>query len=201
MQKKSLELSKLRVIYLFLRIQSEANLLSTDKTSISVTIHDPETILNVMSAHFEHIHAYLESSPDNFFVSFSNIKADFECSKSTEMSFKAHRKANQLTEEQTMYYFITDNILNIIQKNIPEEQTILFKNLLNNGHFPKIWKLAKVLLGKKDKDHIHLNNTQAISLLANISKVFEIYINILKTKFCKKLHISTEKQFGFKFRH
>lgn len=65
----SLELSKRRVpmhtTNLFLPIQSETKVLSTDNISNSVMIHNLETILNEIVAHFEHIHAYPESSPDN----------------------------------------------------------------------------------------------------------------------------------------
>ena len=73
-----------------------------------------------------------------------------------------------------------DNIPNVVLKKIPEEligaYTILFNNLLNNGHFPEMWKTAKVVpILKKDINPTNPGSYRPISLLPYISKIFEIF--------------------------
>ena len=57
------------------------------------------------------------------------------------------------------------------------------------------------MLPKNDKDSSNPKNLRAISLLPNISKIFEICINNNITKFCKDRNLINEKQFGFKYKH
>ena len=99
-----------------------------------------------------------------------------------------------------------DNIPNIILKNIPQriifDFCILFNNMLNNSYFPDKWKISKVvLLPKKDKEPNSTKNLRPISLLPNISKIFEVCVNNILCKFCNNNNINSEKQFGFKFKH
>lgn len=99
-----------------------------------------------------------------------------------------------------------DKIPNIVLKNIPKKYikyyTILFNNLLNNCYFPKDWKKAKVIpIPKKNKDASLPANLRPISLLPNISKVFEVIINKRLVQYCDINDIIPEYQFGFRFRH
>lgn len=72
----------------------------------------------------------------------------------------------------------------------------------NNSYFPLAWKIAKVVvIPKGNKDSRIVKNLRPISLLPNISKVFEICVNNNLLKFCDKLNLSSERQFGFKFKH
>ena len=74
--------------------------------------------------------------------------------------------------------------------------------MLNNSYFPKIWKKAKVvILPKKDKDMSNLKNHRLISLLPNISKVYEICIQRIINKFSIDNLLLSNRQFGFKYKH
>ena len=68
----------------------------------------------------------------------------------------------------------------------------------NNSYFTESWKVAKVvLLTKKEKDTSFPKNLRPISLLPNITKIFEIYINNNINSFCNLNMLISEKQFGF----
>lgn len=99
-----------------------------------------------------------------------------------------------------------DNIPNIVLKNLPQQYilnyTILFNNCLNLTYFPTAWKMAKLItIKKKGKDGSSPSDYRPISLLANISKVFEVIINKAITKFCDANNVIPETQFGFRFQH
>ncbi|XP_076482644.1 uncharacterized protein LOC143304841 [Bombus vancouverensis nearcticus] len=99
-----------------------------------------------------------------------------------------------------------DGIPNILLKRLPNKikwyYTVLFNNALNNTYFPRKWKKAKLIaITKKDKDGSSPANLRPISLLPNISKVFEIIINNPLTSFCTKNNIIPENQFGFRHKH
>ena len=75
-----------------------------------------------------------------------------------------------------------DGIPNISLKRLPNKikwyYTVLFNNALNNTYFPKKWKKAKLIaITKKNKDGSSPANLRPISLLPNISKVYEMIIN------------------------
>lgn len=167
----------------------------------------------------------LHTDITNLFSSFLETKNEFETNQTCLTIFNANKKANELNETLADQYFITkdsifyifnnlrqklssgiDKIPNIILRNIPEaivlEYCTLFNNMLNNSYFPHAWKLAKVVvLPKKDKDTSNPKNLRAISLLPNISKVYEICINKNILKFCENKNLINDNQFGFKYKH
>ena len=104
-----------------------------------------------------------------------------------------------------------DDIPNILLKRLPNKikwyYTVLFNNALNNTYFPRKWKKAKLIAitkkkkKKKNKDGPSPANLLPISLLPNISKVFEIAINNLLASFCAKNNVISENQFDFRDKH
>lgn len=159
------------------------------------------------------------------FNTFLETKVLFEINGSTITNFSTEKKSNNLNVAQTENYFVTreeikyifskltnklssgiDNIPNIVLKNLPDiilfEYCNIFNNMLNNSYFPKDWKMAKVvILPKKEKDVSNPKNLRPISLLPNISKVFEICINNNINRVCTDKDLVSEKQFGFKYKH
>ncbi|XP_076660285.1 uncharacterized protein LOC143363606 [Halictus rubicundus] len=99
-----------------------------------------------------------------------------------------------------------DNIPNIILKHLPPRfiynYTIIFNNCLNSAHFPAAWKTAKTIcLKKKDKNESIPASYRPISLLPNISKIFEITINNAIEAVCAERKLIPETQFGFRRNH
>jgi len=95
-----------------------------------------------------------------------------------------------------------DNIPNIVLKHIPLKlvynYTIIFNNLLNYSLFPSKWKTAKIVaILKKDKSKTVPTSYRPISLLPNISKIYETIINDNISNFCRENNIIPECQFGF----
>ena len=99
-----------------------------------------------------------------------------------------------------------DNIPNIILKNLSpsasDKYTILFNNIINNCYYPPRWKIAKILpILKKGKDSRPPSSYRPISLLPNISKIFESHLNNSITDFCHRNKIIPNQQFGFRHLH
>ncbi|CAK9799903.1 RNA-directed DNA polymerase from mobile element jockey [Anthophora quadrimaculata] len=99
-----------------------------------------------------------------------------------------------------------DNIPNIAFKNLPllysYNYTIIFNNCLNYTYFPTAWKTAKIIaIKKKGKDGSNPSDYRPISLLANISKIFETTINNAIAKHSETNNVIPETQFGFRHKH
>lgn len=124
-------------------------------------------------------------------------KSYFTCVLSLEKKFRHlnNKKSSGL-----------DEIPNIVLKHLPiviiRACTILFNNLLNNRYFPPHWKKALVIpILKKDKKNENPLNYRPISLLPNISKVYEMVINDAILEECSKQNVLPENQFGFRAKH
>lgn len=99
-----------------------------------------------------------------------------------------------------------DKIPNIVLKHLPttiiRAYAILFNNLLNYRYFPPHWKKAIVVpILKKNKENANPLNYRPISLLPNISKVYEMIINDAILAVCSEKDILPENQFGFRSKH
>lgn len=167
----------------------------------------------------------LQIAVNDCFSDFVQTKFDYEAGHRTITIFSGNKKANKLDDIEAGEFFVTldkliyifsnlnkklsfgiDKIPNIILKHIPveliREYCTIFNNIINNSYFPSAWKTAKtVVIPKKDKNPSILKNLRPISLLPNISKVFESCINNNLLKFCKNQNLINERQFGFKYRH
>lgn len=100
----------------------------------------------------------------------------------------------------------TDNIPNIVIKHLPiclaREYCTLFNNMINNSHFPVGWKTAKVFpILKKNKDPAKPSSYRPISLLPNMSKVFEKVMQSRIVCFTDEHNIIPDTQFGFRRGH
>lgn len=159
------------------------------------------------------------------FNRFLEEKSRFDSNPTQIINFSDRFVANEINESTENEYFITrdeityifrnlkgklssgiDNIPNIVLKNVPNiiifEYCTLFNNMVNNSYFPKVWKLGKVVtIPKKDKDSSDPKNHRAITLLPNISKIFEVCINTRIIKVLDSQKIINENQFGFKYNH
>ena len=174
---------------------------------------------NINTNNFNHRHVV------ECFEEFSSRKASYESNNTTLINFSDNALANELDIATTSEYFVVqselisifanlkgklssgiDNIPNIVLKKCPlkiiKEYCSLFNNIINNSYFPNDWKVAKVVvIPKKDKDVTNPKNLRPISLLPNISKIFEICVSKSILNLCEKNGINNENQFGFKFQH
>ena len=72
----------------------------------------------------------------------------------------------------------TDKISSTLLKNLPRKALVFIVKIINGifttGHFPAVWKIAKVIpIKKKGKNESKIVSYRPISLLPHISKVAE----------------------------
>jgi hypothetical protein len=80
--------------------------------------------------------------------------------------------------------------------------TQLFNHLLRLGHFPAIWKRAKVIpVPKPNKPGTDPNSYRPISLLSTLGKLFERILAARLTSFVNQRHLLPHTQFGFRKKH
>ena len=69
-----------------------------------------------------------------------------------------------------------DNIGNIILKNAPalaKSLKLIFQTCLNKGKFPESWKTSEIIPIYKENDKADITQYRPISLMKNVSKIFE----------------------------
>ena len=74
----------------------------------------------------------------------------------------------------------------------------LFNMCINEGHFPSIFKVAKVTpIFKKGAAHL-ISNYRQISVLSNFSKIFESLLFTRIQNYFEKINVLSPNQFGFR---
>ena len=68
----------------------------------------------------------------------------------------------------------------------------------SEGNFPRIMKIAKVIPIHKEGEKASPSNYRPISILGNLSKIFEKVIQKRLIRYLEKFSLLTEKQFGFR---
>ena len=68
---------------------------------------------------------------------------------------------------------IPTNILKLFKKEFSKPLSDMINMSFNQGVFPNILKIANVIPTHKKDDKLNSNNYRPISLLSNISKIFE----------------------------
>ena len=96
---------------------------------------------------------------------------------------------------------ISTKQLKLISHGIVQPITILINRSLSEGVFPSSLKIAKVIPIYKKGDHDQLNNYRPISLLTNLSKVFEKVIHNRLYKYFDTSNLFDPLQFGFRPKH
>ena len=74
----------------------------------------------------------------------------------------------------------------------------LINTSFTTGIFPSALKVANIIPIHKKVDKLDCNNYQPISLLSNISKIFEKMMHIQLTSFLNKNKVLSSFKFGFR---
>jgi len=77
----------------------------------------------------------------------------------------------------------------------------LFRLSFRRGHFPTAWKVARVVPVHKKKSRSNPENYRPISLLCNISKIMEYFVNKALRKHLFTHGLIQPNQFGFRPHH
>lgn len=99
-----------------------------------------------------------------------------------------------------------DNIPMIVLKHLPDRViialAIIFNNSINHYYFAKDWNCAKVLpILKNGKPPDEPASYRPISLTSNVSKIYEMVVNIRIVNFSTEQNIIPDNQYGFKQQH
>lgn len=88
--------------------------------------------------------------------------------------------------------------LKIIANQITEPLTYLINTSFTEGSFPDTLKKALVKPLFKNGDKLQMSNYRPISILSNISKIFEKIIKVRLGPFFEKYKLISENQYGFR---
>ena len=92
-----------------------------------------------------------------------------------------------------------------ILKDYKSELSKPLRDMINTsfttGMFPSALKVAHIIPVHKNREKLDCDNYQPISLLSNISKIFEKMMHIQLTSFLNKNKVLSSFQFGFRKKH
>ena len=96
---------------------------------------------------------------------------------------------------------IPTNLLKLTYKIISQPISVIINNSFSTGIFPDQFKSAKVIPIHKKGSKLELTNYRPISLLSNLSKIFEKVMHTRLYSFLHEFGCLHELQFGFRNKH
>ena len=96
---------------------------------------------------------------------------------------------------------IPNNLLKNHKGEFANILVILINKSLSEGTFPELLKLANVIPIYKKKDKFLCSNYRPISLLSNLSKIYEKVFHKQLYEFLEQNNMLYERQFGFRSKH
>ena len=93
---------------------------------------------------------------------------------------------------------ISIRMLKICDSVVTEPLSILFKNCIESGIFPNIWKMSHIIPSHKKNDKCYINNYRPVSLLPVCSKIFERIIYNPVFSYLENNDLLTPNQSGFR---
>ena len=96
---------------------------------------------------------------------------------------------------------IPNNFLKLLKNELRKFISLLPNISFNKSMLPNILKIGNVTLIFKNNDPDLCNKYRPISLLSNISKIFEKVIHARLSEFLSRNNVLYEKQFGFRNQH
>jgi len=99
----------------------------------------------------------------------------------------------------------TDDLSMKLLKQNSEILSLVLSHLINisilTGHFPSIFKTAKIIPLHKKGPRNQVSNYRPIAILSNLSKVFEKFVCLRLTEYFEKNNLLYQYQFGFRKYH
>ena len=87
------------------------------------------------------------------------------------------------------------------KSDFPKPLSDMINTSFTTGIFPSALKVANIIPIHKKGDKLDCNNYRPISLLSNISKIFEKMMHIQLTSFLNKNKVLSSFKFGFRNKH
>ena len=166
---------------------------------------DPFEISNSFNKHFTTVASNIDkkivktNKNFNYFLRKPNEKT-FALYPTTPAEVKSYIK-NINIRKSVGPFSIPNPILKEFHEIFATPISQIFNLSLESGIFPKKMKIATVIPVYKKDDNLDCNNYRPISLLPNISKMFEKLIKDRLSKFLEENKCLFAKQFGFRNKH
>jgi len=167
-------------------------------------IKKPVDICNAFNNHFASIGSILESKIN------SNIDYRSFLGESSNTTFKLDLATKSDIKEIIKNLKYTSSVgvdeihLIIIKENaeiLSEPISILINSSIEEGSFPNIFKTAKIIPLHKKGSKGDVSNYRPISILSNLSKIYEKFICIQLTNYFHANNLFYEHQYGFRKFH
>ena len=172
------------------------NQIVTDKE----VIDDPQKICEAFNIHFatvgenigesikshESTHSLLPNFPNSFFFSPATTEEIY--------SLIGNIKIKKAVREND----ITNKLLKLSNAVISPFLCNIFNSYIHQGEFPNSLKIAEVVPVFKKGDSNLLTNYCPISILSQLSKIFEKLLFTGINNYLEKYHLISDKQFGFR---
>lgn len=164
-----------------------------------------------MASYFESVHRQNEALGHkthdlevNTVVASFLEKSPLEYPECTESTFQEVKKIIKKLKNKKS--FGPDNIPSIVLKKLPDNGIALITTISNGilrlSYFPTKWKCAHVIpMHKPNKPANEVESMRPISLLSNLSKVFEKILYARISTFAEMKNIIPNFQFGFRKGH
>lgn len=173
-------------------------------------VYESEAKANMLASTFSEVHSMNDSLGDPSFVSQVDSSVDdflSSCPRilgnSLVSSEEVRERIQKLKVRKAPGF---DGISNLVLKNLSEKfvefLSTIIQTIFDLGHFPKFWKVAKVIaIPKSGKDNSIPGNNRPISLLPAVSKVVEGVIVDKIDSETHSLELLPDEQFGFRGNH
>jgi len=183
----------------------------SDKTTITmlkvngVQITNPKVITETFAEYFAHVGKVQSQN-----IATTNIKSYKYCTLNSDKSIyliptDMYEIVDIITKMKASkskgHDDITSNLLKELKYSIALPLSILINRTLNEGIFPEALKIAKVIPLYKSKSRDIVSNYRPISILSNISKIYEKVIHKRLYAYLNSNLYLDPLQFGFKPKH
>ena len=171
----------------------------------SKDIIDPAIIANEFNNHFTTIAKEIEAkllAPNLHFSNYLSEPVEETLTFRATNELEVTSIINSLNARKAFGpASIPTNFSKLFKDELSKPISLLANISLHTSMFPNILKTANVTPIFKNDDPALCNNCRPISLLSNISKIFEKIIHARLSVFLSTNNILYEKQFGFRNQH
>ena len=190
-----------QVLREFISTKKNLNLPTFIRDESNVSLNDPKLIAEAFNKHFSDIGDKLAAKiqTKTSFKSFLKGRNPNSMALVSPTFFEIYNVIHSLKNKKSFGVdTISSYFLKVASLVITPYLMHLFNACFNNGLFPEVLKVSKVIPIYKSGDKTKVNNYRPISLLPSLSKVMEKLLVVRLTSFLNASGILYDRQYGFR---
>ena len=190
-----------QVLREFISTKKNLNLPTFIRDESNVSLNDPKLIAEAFNEHFSDIGDKLAAKiqTKTSFKSFLKGRNPNSMALFSPTFFEIYNAIHSLNNKKSFGVdTISSYFLKVASLAITPYLMHLFNVCFNNGLFPEVLKVSKVIPIYKSGDETKVNNYRPISLLPSLSKVMEKLLVVRLTSFLNASGILYDRQYGFR---